>query len=88
MEGLKTMAIFKTLDIRGLSFFNAFNLTAKAFTEIKKNGVLEIILDRQRNFTDAFKTWAQSQGHRISDIDEDHRMIRLFIKKRASKKIH
>ena len=75
------MAIFKTLDIRGQSFFNAFNMTSKAFTGIKRNGVLEIILDRKKNYTDAFKTWAHSQGHRISDIDEDHRMIRLFIMK-------
>ena len=41
------MVMFKTLDIRGLSFFNAFQETSKAF----------------------------------SDIDDGHRMIRLFIKK-------
>ena len=75
------MVMFKTLDIRGLSFFNAFQETAKAFSGIKKNGALEIILDRQKNFTDAFKTWAKSKGYKISDIDDDHQMIRLFIKK-------
>ncbi len=76
------MAVFKTLDIRGHSFFSAFDLTSKAFHGIKRDGVLEIILDRKKNFTDAFKTWAHSQGHGISDIDEDHRMIRLFITKK------
>jgi len=75
------MEMFKTLDIRGLSFFNAFQETSKAFSGIKKNGALEIILDRQKNFTDAFKTWAKSKGYKISDIDDDHQLIRLFIKK-------
>ncbi len=69
------------LFLEGLSFFNAFQETSKAFSDIKINGALEIILDRKKNFTDAFKTWAKSKGHKISDIDEDHRMIRLFIKK-------
>jgi TusA-related sulfurtransferase len=75
------MVMFKTLDIRGLSFFNAFQETSKAFSEIKKNGALEIISDRKKNFTDAFKTWAKSKGYKISDIDDDHQMVRLFIKK-------
>jgi len=77
------MATFKTLDIRGLSFFNAYEQTAKAFNKISKNGALEIILDRKKNFTDAFKAWAKSRGYRISDIDDDHRMVRLFIEKVA-----
>lgn len=76
------MAVFKSLDVRGQSFYNAFNMTSKAFNGIKRNGVLEIILDREKNYTDAFKTWAHEQGHRISDIDDDHRMIRLFITKK------
>lgn len=75
------MAVFKTLDIRGLSFFNAFEMTSKAFTGIRKDGILEIILDKKRNFTDAFKSWAKSRGYKISDIDDDHRMVRLFIRK-------
>ncbi len=80
------MAMFKTLDIRGLSFFNAFQETSKAFSRIKTNGALEIILDRKKNFTDAFKTWAKNQGYMISDIDDDHRMVRLFIKKSTPRK--
>jgi TusA-related sulfurtransferase len=80
------MAIFKTLDIRGLSFFNAFEATSKAFKKIKKNGALEIILDKKNNFTDAFKTWAKSQGYRTSDINDDHRMVRLFIEKVTPRK--
>jgi TusA-related sulfurtransferase len=40
------MAVFKTLDIRGHTFFSAFQKTSKAFHSIKKNGALEIILDR------------------------------------------
>ena len=80
------MVMFKTLDIRGLSFFNAFQETSKAFSEIKKNGALEIILDRKKNFTDAFKTWAKSKGYNISDIDDDPRWVRLFINKVQLKK--
>ena len=75
------MVMFKTLDIRGLSFFNAFQETAKAFSGIKKNGALEIILDRKKNFTDAFKTWAKSKGYKIFDLDDDYQLVRLFIKK-------
>ena len=78
------MAIFKTLDIRGHSFFSAFQMTSKAFNKIKKNGALEIILDRKKDFTDAFKAWAKSKGYKVSDIDDDHRMVRLFIQKGAS----
>ncbi len=74
------MVMFKTLDIRGLSFFNAFQETSKAFSGIKKNGALEIILDRKKNFTDAFKAWAKSKGYKISDIEDGHQMVRLFIK--------
>ena len=78
------MAIFKTLDIRGQSFFSAFQKTSKAFNSIKKNGALEINLDRKKDFTDAFKVWAKSKGYAVSDIDGDHRMVRLFIKKGAA----
>ncbi|MFQ5451662.1 MAG: sulfurtransferase TusA family protein [Nitrospinaceae bacterium] len=75
------MVVFKTVDIRGLSFFNAFQAASKAFTGIKRNGALEIILDRKKNFTDAFKAWGKSKGCKISDIDDEHGIIRLFIKK-------
>lgn len=81
------MDMFKTLDIRGLSFFNAFQETTKAFSKIKKNGALEIILDRKKNFTDAFKSWAKSRRYTISDIDGDHQMVRLFIKKVQPRKL-
>ena len=75
------MSVFKTLDLRGLSFFSGFEQTQKAFRGVKVNGVLEVILDPQKNFTHAFKEWAQSEGHSTSDIDESNQMIRLFIRK-------
>ena len=80
-HGGKQMENFKTIDIRGLSFFNALQLTSKEFTSIKKNGILELIVDKKRNLTDAFSKWAKNQGHKISDIEEDPRMVRLLIKK-------
>jgi TusA-related sulfurtransferase len=75
------MSVFKTLDLRGLSFFSGFEQTQKAFRGVKVNGVLEVILDPQKNFTHAFREWAQSEGHSTSDIDENNQMIRLFIRK-------
>ena len=75
------MEMFRTLDIRGLSFFNAFQLASDEFRRIKKNGILELILDKKKNFTEDFSKWAKSQGYKISDIEADHRMVRLFIKK-------
>jgi TusA-related sulfurtransferase len=75
------MENFKTIDIRGLSFFNALQLTSKEFTRIKNNGILEIIIDRKRNLTDAFSKWAKNQGYKISDIADDPRMVRLLIQK-------
>ncbi len=75
------MTVFKTLDIRGLSFFNAFDGTSKAFEDVKSNGILEVILDKKKNFTEAFQKWAESKGYKISDRDEDSRLVRLFIKK-------
>lgn len=72
------MTIFKTLDIRGLSFFNGYEQTLKAIREVKINGVLELILDPKKNFTQAFKKWAHSEGHHATDLD-DNRIIRLFI---------
>ena len=75
------MLLFKTLGLRGLPFSNGFQLAQREFDHIKKNGVLEIILDRHKNFTEAFKNWARTDGHNISDINDDNRMIRLFIKK-------
>ena len=75
------MVIFKTLDLRGLTFSNGFQLAQREFGRIKKNGIMELILDPKKNFTTAFKDWARSNGHNISDIDDDNRMIRIFIKK-------
>ena len=75
------MEMFRTLDIRGLSFFKAFQLASEEFRRIKKNGILELIVDKKKNFTEDFSKWAKSQGYKISDIEDDHRMVRLFIKK-------
>jgi TusA-related sulfurtransferase len=75
------MEMFKSIDIRGLSFFNAMQLASKEFDRIKKNGILELIIDKKRNITDAISRWAKNQGYKISDIEDDPRMIRLFIKK-------
>ena len=75
------MEMFRTLDIRGLSFFKAFQLASDEFKRIKKNGILELIFDKKKNFTEDFSKWAKSQGYKISDIEADHRMIRLFIRK-------
>ena len=75
------MEMFRTLDIRGLSFFKAFQLASDEFRRIKKNGILELILDKKKNFTEDFTKWAKSQGYKISDIEADHRMVRLFIRK-------
>ncbi len=79
--GETIMSVFKTLDIRGLSFFSAFDKTSKAFQGVKRNGILEIILDKKKNFTDAFRKWAETKGYTIFNMDEDNRMVRLFIKK-------
>ena len=76
-----TMEVFKTLDIRGLSFFKAYQLASEEFKRIKKNGILELIVDKQKNFTEDFSKWAKSQGGKIFDIEADHRMVRLFIRK-------
>jgi len=75
------MENFKTIDIRGLSFFNALQLTSKEFTCIKKNGILELLVDQKKNLTDAFSKWAKNQGYKISDIKDDPRMVRLLIQK-------
>ena len=75
------MEVFKTIDIRGLSFFSALQLASKEFDRIKKNGILELIVDKKRNITDALSKWAKNQGYKISDIEDDPRMVRLFIHK-------
>ena len=75
------MRVFKTLDIRGLSFFSASDKTSKAFKGVTPNGIVEIILDKKKNFTEAFQRWAEARGYSIFNRDEDPRMIRLFIKK-------
>ena len=77
------MENFKTVDIRGLSFFNALKLTSKEFTSIKKTGILELIVDKKRNLSDAFSRWAKNQGYKISDIEGDHQLVRLLIQKGA-----
>ena len=76
-----TMEMFKTLDIRGLSFFKAYQLASEEFKRIKKNGILELIVDKQKNFSEDFSKWAKSQGGKIFNIEDDHRMVRLFIRK-------
>ncbi len=75
------MESFKSIDIRGLSFFTALQLASKEFTRIKKNGILELIVDKKRNLTDAFSKWAKNQGYKISDIEDNPQMVRLFIQK-------
>ncbi|MZH41790.1 MAG: hypothetical protein F3739_02475 [Nitrospinae bacterium] len=75
------MESFKSIDIRGLSFFTALQLASKEFTRIKKNGILELIVDKKRNLTDAFSKWAKNQGYKISDIEDHPQMVRLFIQK-------
>ena len=75
------MEMFITLDIRGLSFFKAFQLASEEFRRIKKNGILELIVDKKKNFTEDFSRWAKNHGYKISDIEDDHRMVRLFIRK-------
>ena len=80
------MEMFKSIDIRGLSFFNAMQLASQEFGSIKKNGILELIVDKKRNITDAISRWAKNQGCKISDIEDDHRMVRLFIRKSSIKK--
>ena len=75
------MTVFKTLDTRGMSFFNAYSKASKALEGVKANGILEIILDKKRDFTEAFQRWAESKGYKVSDMNEDASLVRLFIKK-------
>jgi TusA-related sulfurtransferase len=79
--GENTMRIFKTLDIRGLSFFSASDKMAKAFKGVTRNGILEIILDKKKNVTEAFQQWAEARGYSVFNRDEDPQLVRLFIKK-------
>ena len=81
------MMVFKSVDTRGLSFFNALNLATNAFKEVKVDGMLELIMDKKRDFTDAFKQWASSKGYKISSSGADGGLIRLFIKKVSRSKI-
>ena len=78
--------MFKTIDIRGLSFFSTLQLASQEFNRIKKNGILELIVDKKRNTTDALAKWAKNQGYKISDIEDDPRMVRLFIHKSSREK--
>ena len=75
------MAVFKTLDLRGLPFTNGFDLALRELKRIRIDGILEIIMDKKRNFTGAFRKWAAERGHKVSDIDDDNRMVRVFIQK-------
>ena len=75
------MTVFKSLDIRGLSFFNAFNMTNEAVNDVKADGILEIILDKKKNFSEAFRDWASSRGYEVSNVDEGDGLIRMFITK-------
>ena len=75
------MTVFKTLDIRGLPFFNGYEQTIEAIRDIKVNGVLELILDPKENFTQAFKRWAHSEGYRATGVSSDNRINRLYIRK-------
>ena len=75
------MEMFRTLDIRGLSFFKALQLATDEFRRIKKNGILELIVDKKKDFKEDFSKWAKNQGLKISNIEEDPRLIRLFIRK-------
>ena len=75
------MHVFKTLDIRGLSFFSASDKTAKAFKGVTHNGILEIILDKKKNVAEMCQRWAEARGYSVFNRDEDPRMVRLFIKK-------
>ena len=75
------MELFRTLDIRGLSFFKALQLATEEFRGIKTNGILELIVDKKKNFTEDLSKWAKNQGFKISDIEDDPRMVRLFIRK-------
>jgi len=79
------MILFKTLDLRGLPFSYGFDLTSKELKRIKIDGILELIMDRKKNFTEAFKKWAKSNGHKVSNVDDDNRMVRVFIKKGKKK---
>ena len=83
------MMVFKSVDTRGLSFFNALNLTTKAFKEVKVDGMLELIMDKKKDFTDAFKQWAASKGYKVSGRSGvDDALIRLFIKKVSRSKVN
>ena len=44
------MEMFKTIDIRGLSFFSALQLASQEFNRIKKNGILELIVDKKKYY--------------------------------------
>lgn len=79
--GEDIMHVFKTLDIRGLSFFSASDKMSKAFKGVTRHGILEIILDKKKNISDVFQRWAEARGYSVFNRDEDPRMVRLFIKK-------
>ena len=75
------MEMFRTLDIRGLSFFKSLQLATDEFRKKKKNGILELIVYKKKNFKEDFSKWAKKQGFKISGIEDDPRIVRLFIRK-------
>ena len=62
-------------------FFDGYEQTLEAIRKVKTNGVLELILDPKKNFAQAFKKWAHSEGHRATNFKDDNRITRLFIRK-------
>ena len=72
---------FKTLDSRGKHFGSICNLALVELKTIKKNGILEIILDNKMNILDALKVWSKFHGHKFSDSVSESNLIRVFIKK-------
>ena len=75
------MAVFKTLDLRGVSFTGSFDLALRELRRLRIDGILEIVMDKRKNFKEVFRKWATEHGHRVSDIDDHNRMVRVFIKK-------
>ena len=75
------MTLFRTLDLRGLPFKNGFDLALREFKRLKINGMLEIIIDRKKNFSEAFRKWVVDHGHRTSNMDDGSQTMRVFIRK-------
>ena len=66
----------KYVDIR--------NAEIRKFCEIYIVFIFEFVsvtVCKKRNIADALSKWAKNQGYKISDIEDDPRMVRLFIHK-------